>query len=97
MKTNDIQLNKYYKLTIWDDDDAIFVKCIGKDNGHWELESPDMELPLYLYDSEEERESIEEIDEAYYFIHMAGQAIENAIVKDVIDLRNKRLDETDIN
>ena len=99
MKTKDIEVGKYYSMKIWDDEEAVYYKCIGHDGCYFELQecpwygydygkNPDNVYP-WLIDDETEIDSLIEIHEMQYMIRSMGLLIEKEIVEKTLDNKDK--------
>ena len=61
MNIKDIKIGNSYTIQIWDDEEPMSVKCIGKEDGCFILEGEDEEEPLLMVDVDNEFEGLKEV------------------------------------
>jgi len=99
MNIKDIQTNKYYSYAIWDNE-AVFYKCIGKEDGYFMMqecpyygydynENPEEVYPMLIEDIDKEEKHLIEIHEMQYVIRSMGLLIEKQTIKIVLDNKDK--------
>ena len=100
MNIKDVEVGKYYSLKIWEDDEAIFYKCIDEEEDWFVLQecpyygydydkNPEQVLPWLLYKLDEEWDSLQRIHEMQYIIRSMGLLIEKEMVEKVLDEKKK--------
>jgi hypothetical protein len=99
MNIKNIQINKYYSYAIWNDEEPIFYKCIGKEDGYFLLQecpyygydfdkNPEDVYPWLMQDIDQEDSNLKEIHETQYMIRSIGLLIEKKVLEEVEKAKN---------
>jgi len=88
MNTNDIQVGKYYKLDIWEDDEPFYLQCTGHYDGYYDMSDVTLEYPMQIMD-DTTVEGLTEIPKGRYLVHLAGERIERQMVNKVKEIVDK--------